>query len=68
MCDDYRAMLDELFGKERNVPSQKRKNDAHFWDENVTNSSIHVKVCKNNLISICFNDLWKHTKYDSEGE
>lgn len=26
------------------------------------------KVCKNALASLCFNDLWKHTKYDHEGE
>lgn len=32
-------------------------------------ASIHLgKVCKNNLVSMCFNDLWKHTKYDTEGE
>lgn len=35
MCDDSRAMLDELFGKERNVPKEKRRNDAHYWDDNV---------------------------------
>lgn len=59
MCDDSRALLDELFGKERNVPISKRKNDAHYWNDD---------VCKNTLVAICFNDLWKHTKYDHEGE
>ncbi|CAK84363.1 unnamed protein product (macronuclear) [Paramecium tetraurelia] len=59
MCDDSRYILDELFGKERNVVASKRKNDAHYWNED---------VCKNILVSKCFNDLWKHTKYDHEGE
>ncbi|CAD8088271.1 unnamed protein product [Paramecium primaurelia] len=59
MCEDSRAILDELFGKERNVVASKRKNDAHYWNED---------VCKNILVSKCFNDLWKHTKYDHEGE
>jgi hypothetical protein len=57
---DNAAILDELFGADRNLPkSQRGQNSTNYWGED---------VCKFNLISICFNDLWKHTKYDSDGE
>ncbi|CAD8125251.1 unnamed protein product [Paramecium sonneborni] len=34
------------------------QNNEHYWNED---------VCKNILISKCFNDLWKHTQDDHEG-
>jgi hypothetical protein len=42
MSDDLRAFLDELFGKERNVTHTKRKNDVHYWDDNVEYLVLHL--------------------------
>jgi hypothetical protein len=36
MSDESRALLDELFGRDRNLPKDLRKRDDHYWDEQVS--------------------------------
>lgn len=51
-----RAMLDELMGKERNVPLDQRKGtDLRFND---------AEVCKYALAGLCPYGLFKNTKSD----
>ena len=33
MSDEARAMLDELFGRDRNLPREMRKSNDHYWDD-----------------------------------
>lgn len=56
MVDAMRAMLDELMGKERDVPVEKRSN------ENLTFNS--KDVCKHALCGLCPYGLFKNTKSD----
>lgn len=56
MVDAMRAMLDELMGKERNVPLAERTNRRiRFTDED---------VCKYDLVAMCPNQLFKNTRSD----
>lgn len=56
MADAMRAMLDELMGKERNVPLDQRKGtDIRFNDP---------EVCKYALAGLCPYGLFKNTKSD----
>ncbi|KAA6423541.1 MAG: LUC7 N terminus domain-containing protein [Trebouxia sp. A1-2] len=56
MADAMRAMLDELMGKERNVPLDQRKGtDMRFNDP---------EVCKYALAGLCPYGLFKNTKSD----
>ncbi len=56
MADAMRAMLDELMGKERNVPMDQRKGtDMRFNDP---------EVCKYALAGLCPYGLFKNTKSD----
>ena len=51
-----RAMLDELMGKERNVPLEERNTNALSWDD--------PGVCKYQLCGPCPSKLFKNTKSD----
>lgn len=54
MVDATRAMLDELMGKERNVPLEERSNkELHFWDD---------EVCKYAICGLCPYTLFSNTK------
>lgn len=56
MVDAFRSMLDELMGKERDVPlAQRSGRKVNFSDPD---------VCKYQLVSICPNRLFKNTKSD----
>jgi len=56
MTDAFRSMLDELMGKERDVPLGKRQNKAlEFGDPS---------VCKYELVALCPNRLFRNTKSD----
>ena len=60
MADVNRQLLDSLLGPDRNTSFHKRPNrHINYYDE---------VVCKRFLVSVCYNELWKHTKYDTEGE
>lgn len=52
--DAMRAMLDELMGKERNVPLADRSNKKIHWDDPL--------VCKYQLCGLCPPRLFKNTK------
>jgi hypothetical protein len=54
MVDAMRAMLDELMGKERNVPLTQRSNKKINWDDS--------HVCKYQLCGLCPPRLFKNTK------
>jgi len=54
--DAMRAMLDELMGKERNVPLTERNTHALTWDD--------PGVCKYQLCGPCPSKLFKNTKSD----
>ncbi len=51
-----RAMLDELMGKERNVPLTQRSAKTIRWDDS--------SVCKYQLCGVCPSKLFKNTKSD----
>lgn len=51
-----RAMLDELMGKERNVPLNERSGKRIRFDD--------PSVCKYQLGGLCPNRLFKNTKSD----
>lgn len=51
-----RAMLDELMGKERNVPLGQRSNRRIRFDD--------PDVCKYALAGLCPNGLFKNTRSD----
>ncbi len=51
-----RAMLDELMGKERNVPLTQRSNRKIHYDD--------PTVCKYALAGLCPNGLFKNTRSD----
>lgn len=54
--DQIRQELDELMGKDRNLPLQERlKKQEHFDDQD---------VCKYVLVSFCPHDLFPNTKAD----
>ena len=52
-------MLDELMGKERDVPLGKRQNKALQFDDK--------DVCKYELVALCPNRLFRNTKSDLGG-
>jgi hypothetical protein len=56
MVDAFRSMLDELMGKERDVPLGKRQNKALQFDDK--------EVCKFELVALCPNRLFRNTKSD----
>ncbi|GIL60837.1 hypothetical protein Vafri_15357 [Volvox africanus] len=56
MVDAMRAMLDELMGKERNVPLGQRSNRRIRFDD--------PTVCKYALAGLCPNGLFKNTRSD----
>ncbi|KAG2493834.1 hypothetical protein HYH03_008052 [Edaphochlamys debaryana] len=56
MVDAMRAMLDELMGKERNVPLGQRSNKRLRFDDPM--------VCKYALAGLCPNGLFKNTRSD----
>ncbi|PNW73163.1 hypothetical protein CHLRE_14g621300v5 [Chlamydomonas reinhardtii] len=56
MVDAMRAMLDELMGKERNVPLDKRSNKRIRFDD--------PTVCKFALAGLCPYGLFKNTRSD----
>ncbi|PNH11244.1 Luc7-like protein [Tetrabaena socialis] len=56
MVDAMRAMLDELMGKERNVPLGQRSNRRLRFDD--------PSVCKYALAGLCPNGLFKNTRSD----
>ncbi|GLC50651.1 hypothetical protein PLESTB_000403500 [Pleodorina starrii] len=56
MVDAMRAMLDELMGKERNVPLGQRSNRRIHFDD--------PTVCKYALAGLCPNGLFKNTRSD----
>jgi hypothetical protein len=60
MVDAFRSMLDELMGKERDVPLGKRQNKALEFDDK--------DVCKYELVGLCPNRLFRNTKSDLGGE
>lgn len=47
MSDESRALLDELFGRDRNLPKELRKRDDHYWDEQVIaiGDSVGLQEC-----------------------
>lgn len=49
-------MLDELMGKERDVPLGKRQNKALQFDDK--------DICKYELVALCPNRLFRNTKSD----
>lgn len=56
MVDAFRSMLDELMGKERDVPLGKRQNKPLEFDD--------PDVCKYELVGLCPNRLFRNTKSD----
>ena len=56
MVDAMRAALDELMGKERNVPLSQRSTKSVRWDDKA--------VCKYQLCGLCPSRLFKNTKSD----
>jgi hypothetical protein len=56
MVDAFRNMLDELMGKERDVPLDKRQNKPLEFDD--------PAVCKYELVALCPNRLFRNTKSD----
>jgi hypothetical protein len=56
MVDAFRNMLDELMGKERDVPLGKRQNKPLEFDD--------PAVCKYELVALCPNRLFRNTKSD----
>lgn len=44
MSDESRALLDELFGRDRNLPKDLRKRDDHYWDEQVGQYPIQLPI------------------------
>ena len=53
---DAKALLDELMGKERNVPLAERSNRRMRYDD--------PSVCKYDLGGLCPHRLFKNTKSD----
>ena len=56
---DPKALLDELMGKERNVPLTERSNRRMRYDD--------PSVCKYELGGLCPHRLFKNTKSDLGG-
>lgn len=56
MVDAFRSMLDELMGKERDVPLDRRQNKALQFDDK--------DICKYELVALCPNRLFRNTKSD----
>jgi hypothetical protein len=56
MVDAMRAMLDELMGKERDVPLEERTNRGYTFSDK--------EVCKYALAGLCPYGLFKNTKSD----
>lgn len=53
--DAVRGLLDELMGKDRNLPAQQRKGSLKFSDPS---------ICKFELCGLCPNSLFKNTRSD----
>lgn len=56
MVDAFRAMLDELMGKERDAPLHARSNRKVDFND--------PEVCKYELVASCPNQLFRNTKCD----
>lgn len=56
MVDAVRSMLDELMGKERNVPLNQRSGKGLKYDDPL--------VCKFAVAGLCPNRLFKNTRSD----
>lgn len=56
MVDAMRSMLDELMGKERDVPLEKRSGRGVMYYDS--------EVCKYALAGLCPYGLFKNTKSD----
>lgn len=54
--DKQRQKLDELFGKDRDLPLKERFQRKEHYDD--------TDVCKYNLVSFCPHDLFPNTKND----
>jgi RNA-binding protein Luc7-like 2 len=54
-----RAMLDELMGKERDVPLDRRTNKVIKFNDS--------SVCKHQLAGLCPNTLFRNTRSDLGG-
>ena len=54
--DKARQKLDELFGKDRDLPLKERFESKEHYDD--------LDVCKYNLVSFCPHDLFPNTKND----
>jgi hypothetical protein len=59
MTDAFRAMLDELMGKERDAPLHERSNRKIVFSD--------PDVCKHDLAAVCPHQLFKNTKSDLGG-
>lgn len=56
MVDAMRAMLDELMGKERNLPPEERTGKGISYKD--------AEICKYSLAGLCPYGLFKNTKSD----
>ena len=56
MVDAMRAMLDELMGKERNLPPEERTGKGISYKD--------AEICKYALAGLCPYGLFKNTKSD----
>lgn len=54
--DATRALLDELMGKDRNLPPAERKGAGLKFSDH--------SVCKYDLVGLCPNSLFKNTRSD----
>jgi len=54
--DSLKAELDELMGRERNIPLQERRKYREHYNEDT--------VCKYALVTVCPHDLFPNTKCD----
>jgi len=54
--EKIRAQMDELMGKDRNVPLNERNKKKEHYDD--------PDVCKYMLVSVCPHDLFPNTKQD----
>ena len=54
--DDFRKELDEMLGKDRNLPRSERLKKREHFDDN--------DVCKYFLVAFCPHDLFTNTRHD----
>ena len=60
--DISRSILDNLMGRDRNLPKDSTLHRDHYSNHDV---DIHlIQVCKPFLICFCFNTLFPNTIYD----